>query len=117
MWQRLCRLDELPQNSARCIEIDGLRLGVFSTSNGFYAMDNTCPHQEGDLHEGLVESQVVFCPLHHWRFRLQDGVSDVGSEFDLPTYNLKEENGWLLIDTQSAKLESRDPDYDYFEDL
>lgn len=96
--------------------MDGAYLGIFHTADGLFAIDNSCPHQEGDLHQGRVSQGVVYCPLHHWRFRLCDGVSDVGSHYDLMCYRVKLEDGFVWVDVDSGTQADPDREDPFCED-
>ena len=37
------------------------------------AFENRCLHQDTPLHEGHVTDGILVCPLHFWRYRLEDG--------------------------------------------
>lgn len=41
--------------------------------DNFYAVDNKCPHAEGDLSQGKIEGTIVTCPRHHSQFDLSNG--------------------------------------------
>lgn len=50
-------------------------VAVFHDGDAYYALDNTCTHDEADLADGWVEDGCVECPLHGAQFRLTDGVA------------------------------------------
>ena len=41
--------------------------------NKLYKVQRYCPHASGDLSEGAIEDGVLTCPLHLWKFSLEDG--------------------------------------------
>ncbi|MCG5220913.1 bifunctional 3-phenylpropionate/cinnamic acid dioxygenase ferredoxin subunit [Streptosporangium sp. KLBMP 9127] len=41
----------------------------------FYALDDTCTHEEASLAEGWIENGQVECPLHAARFCLRTGAA------------------------------------------
>lgn len=50
-------------------------ISLFRDDDGtYYALDDTCSHEEASLSEGWVENGEVECPLHATRFCLADGV-------------------------------------------
>jgi nitrite reductase/ring-hydroxylating ferredoxin subunit len=72
-WVSVCRLDELETGRGRSLEVSGLRLAVIRTASGVIVLSDRCPHAGGSLGQGWVEENEVVCPLHWWRFRLNDG--------------------------------------------
>jgi 3-phenylpropionate/trans-cinnamate dioxygenase ferredoxin subunit len=49
-------------------------VAVFLDGDQYYALDNTCTHEETGLADGWVEDGCVECPLHGAQFRLTDGA-------------------------------------------
>ncbi len=49
-------------------------VAVFRDEDGtFYALDDTCSHQEASLADGFIEDGQVECPLHAAQFCLRTG--------------------------------------------
>ena len=51
----LCRLEELPDGSARRFDVDGLRIAVVRIGDDVYAIGDRCSHAEVSLSEGEVD--------------------------------------------------------------
>lgn len=49
-------------------------IAVIFSEGTYYAIDDTCTHEEASLAEGWIESGCVECPLHSAQFRLSDGA-------------------------------------------
>ena len=71
---RLCRRDELEPGRARCFEVDGRRIALVRVGDEFYAVGDTCSHEDYSLSEGEV--LVDECEIECWKH---------GSVFDLRT--------------------------------
>jgi 3-phenylpropionate/trans-cinnamate dioxygenase ferredoxin subunit len=55
----------------------GVPIAVFRTDDDdFYAVDDTCTHQDASLADGWLEGCEVECPLHASRFDLRTGKVD-----------------------------------------
>src|SRR5262249_5088806 len=54
-WMAVAQASDLPPESARIVRAAGLDLALIRTSEGFFALDNACPHTGGPLGEGLVQ--------------------------------------------------------------
>jgi 3-phenylpropionate/trans-cinnamate dioxygenase ferredoxin subunit len=48
-------------------------IAVFNVDGEFYAIDDSCTHQDTSLSEGWLEGCEVECPLHTSRFDLRTG--------------------------------------------
>lgn len=75
---RIASVDDVEEGEA--IVIDSAVTGIdddvalFHSDNGkFYALDDTCSHEEASLAEGWIEGEEVECPLHSARFCLKSG--------------------------------------------
>jgi nitrite reductase/ring-hydroxylating ferredoxin subunit len=63
-----------------CIRFHGYDVVVFQMGDKFYAVENLCPHQlRSSLHKGIVEGNIVTCPMHGWRYDLQAGNAASGN--------------------------------------
>src|SRR5688500_2620313 len=58
-------------------ETGGVPIALFHTDDDeFFALDDTCTHQDASLADGWVEGCEVECPLHASRFDLRTGQVD-----------------------------------------
>jgi len=72
----VCSLAELPRGSARRLPLRP-PVSVFHTEDGeYYAIDDTCTHQDASLADGWLEGCEVECPLHAAIFDLRTGEPD-----------------------------------------
>jgi nitrite reductase (NADH) small subunit len=76
----VCRTADVPLGEGRAATIEGRRIAVFRTNDGWYALDNACPHRDGPLSDGLLADTCVACPLHERRYDLRTGAALSGGE-------------------------------------
>lgn len=69
----VARKSEMPDGSAKCVEVEGKRIALFQLGNEVCAIDDTCPHAGASLCEGTVEGEEVECPWHGARFKIRSG--------------------------------------------
>ena len=55
------------------VEVQGKRLLICHTTDGFYAVDDTCTHDDGPLADGWLEGDAIECPRHGARFDVKTG--------------------------------------------
>lgn len=90
--------------------IDGKKIALSFRDGKFGAIHNVCNHAGGPLGQGRIEGEYVVCPWHYWKFHRVTGQGEPGFEEDcVPRYELKEENGELWINFESATKRNRKP--------
>ncbi len=67
------RLSELPEGTARRIEMDGVEVALIHSEGQVFAIDDICSHGEVSLSEGEVEGCFIECWLHGSRFDIRTG--------------------------------------------
>ena len=79
---KICGFDELEENQAVKVEIDGVPIVVVRDSAGdVFAIGDTCTHGDISLSEGFVEDDTVECWAHGSKFSLKSG-----RPLNLPAY-------------------------------
>src|SRR5690554_6154090 len=60
---------------SRVVHIEGIEIALLRLTNGeIHAIENSCPHKQGKLSEGIICEDHVYCPLHDWKINVKDGV-------------------------------------------
>jgi nitrite reductase (NADH) small subunit len=97
------RADDVPMLEGRSVTVDGRRIAVFRTPDGFRAIEGSCPHAGGPLADGIVADRCVTCPLHGWRFDLTTGESqNAGTR--VATFEVIEQRGGLWLQLPCVEL-------------
>lgn len=94
----ICSVDDVPFGEGRSVTVDGVKIGIFNTSAGYFAIQNECPHEGGPLSDGLLAEACVTCPLHGWRINLRSGQVE-GREERVETFRLHRDGETLWMDT------------------
>jgi nitrite reductase/ring-hydroxylating ferredoxin subunit len=98
-------LREVPEGGMIRVDLNDKGLLVAKVGGRVYVADVWCTHEEGDLSLGLLEGDIVRCPLHGAMFRLADGSVVEGPEGEPPesipslkTYKVKIQEGDIYIE-------------------
>jgi 3-phenylpropionate/trans-cinnamate dioxygenase ferredoxin subunit len=93
-----CSLEALPQGEVFRLDIEP-PIAVFHTEDGeFYAIDDTCTHQDASLADGWLEGCEVECPLHSSRFDLRTGQVDAPpAKRPVRTHQVVVEDGIIYV--------------------
>ena len=73
MRVRVCKATELTPGMVTRVELDGTPVAVVNVDGSFYAVADTCTHEEASLSEGEVEDDTIECPKHGAVFHLPTG--------------------------------------------
>jgi nitrite reductase (NADH) small subunit/3-phenylpropionate/trans-cinnamate dioxygenase ferredoxin subunit len=73
-FRTVCKIHEIPAEAGKTVSVGEKLIAVFRQGEQVFAIDDVCPHMGASLSDGYVESGIVTCPWHAWRFRLADGV-------------------------------------------
>ena len=94
---RLGPVADLPVGEGRLYTVDGRAVAVFKLRDGaLRAVSAVCPHAGGPIAAGLVDTEVVICPLHQHVFELATGCSRTG-QAPLRVYPVRVDGGELVI--------------------
>ncbi len=72
-YVEVAKKSAIPDGGALCVEVAGKKVALFNRGGEIFALDDTCPHEEGPLSDGTVEGEEVICPWHQSRFNLRTG--------------------------------------------
>jgi nitrite reductase (NADH) small subunit len=103
-WVKTASVDNFPANSGACVLVNGEQIAVFNFAeeNKWYATQNQCPHKkEMAISRGLTGDSngtpKVACPFHKKSFSLEDGTCLTDEGYQLKTYPVKVEDGFVYI--------------------
>jgi 3-phenylpropionate/trans-cinnamate dioxygenase ferredoxin component len=74
-WVTVSRAEELPTGQWRTVDVDGTSIAVFNVEGEYYAIEDVCTHDGGQLTGGKVEGAEVVCPRHGARFCVKSGAA------------------------------------------
>jgi 3-phenylpropionate/trans-cinnamate dioxygenase ferredoxin subunit len=95
----VCRIEDLPPGEALRLT-DGVPapVAVFNADGTFYAVDDTCTHQDASLADGWLEGCLIECPLHASAFDLRTGQPTCPpAKAALRTYRVSVEEGEVRL--------------------
>ena len=118
-WKYLCDVSDVPSNSLKLVDVDGIRIVVANYGEGFRALPPICPHMEEPLDEsGVIASCVLTCTKHLWAWDLRN-LNLIGeTEKELKTYEVRQDGSRLLAFIEEELTydfdEEAEDDYDFF---
>jgi 3-phenylpropionate/trans-cinnamate dioxygenase ferredoxin subunit len=89
---RVCSVADVPPDSARRFEVDGLAIAIVRCGDDFYAIGDVCSHADYSLSEGevLCDDKEIECWKHGSTFSLVDGTpQSLPATRPVPVFDVK----------------------------
>ena len=106
-WIRVTYVENIPIRQGRSVRIGSHAIAIFNLGNTFRAVENSCPHRNGPLADGIVAGNDVVCPLHAWRFSLESGEA-CGPQREgvcVRTFETKVVDGVIMVSVPAEAME------------
>ncbi len=100
-WVDACAADDIEvEDLIRYDHSDGRTFAVYrSPEDEFYCTDGLCTHEYVHLEDGLVQGELIECPMHNGVFDYKTGRAKRAPVcVDLNTYPTRIEGGRVLIE-------------------
>lgn len=72
-WVEVARVSDIPSSTTKRVEVRGLALALFNLDGQFFALEDTCPRDEGSLSQGDLFGDLVQCPVEACKYELATG--------------------------------------------
>ena len=96
---RVCKADDLKPGMALRVETDEEPVAVFNVDGEFYAIADTCSHEESSLSEGYVDEDIVECAKHGAMFHIPTGeVRSLPATRNVRAFGTVVEDGDLYVE-------------------
>ena len=96
-WITVAKEDELAPGKFRVIDAEGARIVVFNLQGSYYAIEDVCTHDGGQLTGGTVVGEEIVSPP--WaRFSIKTGAALCAPAYE-PTarFPVRVENGEIQV--------------------
>lgn len=94
----VAQADELEIDQMKLLHVNGKRLVLARTEEGYVAFDDHCTHKGGSLASGMMICGTVQCPWHGSQFDVKSGSVKAGpAEKGISTYEVTERDGAVLL--------------------
>ena len=107
-WYKIAESEKelsFSDNNLAVIVTNGKKMTLAKTNDMYYACGYACPHAGGHLAEGHIDTQGnIVCPLHNYRFSLENGRNISGEGYFLKTYAVELREDGVYIGIEEKKL-------------
>src|SRR5262245_2071052 len=97
---KVLELSALKPDTPGLATVAGQDVAVFRRGDEVFAIGNECPHQGGSLCDGMIEGDIVVCPLHGWEFDLRTAACMTVPGESVPRYQVSVEDGWVYLEEE-----------------
>jgi nitrite reductase/ring-hydroxylating ferredoxin subunit len=90
-WIAIMRADDVPEGGVVAVEVGERVIAIYHLEGGeFFATDAFCTHGAALLSDGIVDGDIIECPLHGGCFEIRSGkgLGDPITE-DLRTFGVR----------------------------
>lgn len=105
----ICPESDLPIGKSKRTVVNSVTVALFHTEEGFYAIEDTCPHQGGSLAFGQLDGCVVACPRHGAHFDVRNGdVLSLPSVRGVRSFPVRLESGRVFVSLEPVTTQVPD---------
>jgi len=98
-WINVAAQEELPAGKRKVIETDAGLIAVFNLDGEYYAIEDRCSHDGGELASGSCDGDEIICPRHGARFCIRNGKSLTPPAYeDIESFPVRISNGRVHVD-------------------
>ena len=99
MEHRLSGAAKAAPGSATSYHVDGVDVAICNVSGSFYAIEDVCTHDGGQLDQGHLEGKCIVCPRHGATFDVTTGAAlTLPAVMPVATYNVRRDGDDLLVE-------------------
>lgn len=87
------------------LDLDGKKICISMYKENLYACIAKCPHASGPLADGHIDPLGnIVCPVHRYKFSLQNGRNSSGEGYFLKTYPVEQRGDGIFIGIRKSGL-------------
>lgn len=97
-WVTVATVGEIAINTYRVVDVDGTHIALFNLDGQYYAIEDMCTHDAGQLTGGVVEDGNIICPRHGAKFCIRTGEALTAPAYEpTPVFPVRVEQGQIQV--------------------
>jgi 3-phenylpropionate/trans-cinnamate dioxygenase ferredoxin component len=98
-WVDVILEDQLAMGQHQVIFYEEYAIAVFNIGGEFYAIEDSCSHQQLPLSDGHLKGDVIECPFHGAQFCIKTGQVKAPPAFDnIRTFPVRVLNNMIQVE-------------------
>jgi len=87
----------------KVVEVNGKRICIARFQHEWFGFAYTCPHSGGILADGFIDFKGnIVCPLHSYKFNIQNGRNSSGEDYFLKTYPVVQNSEGVFLGLENG---------------
>lgn len=97
-WITVAKAGELTPGQWRVVDAEGAQIVVFNLDGEYFAIEDVCTHDGGQLTGGSIEGSEIVCPRHGARFCIRTGEALSAPAYEATAkFPVRVENGEIQV--------------------
>ncbi len=97
-WVTIAREGDIQPGKCKVVDIDDALIAIYNLEGLYFAIEDVCTHDGGELASGMVETSEVICPRHGARFCIRTGKALTAPAYeDVYCFPVRTEDGQIQI--------------------
>jgi 3-phenylpropionate/trans-cinnamate dioxygenase ferredoxin subunit len=97
-WVKVASIGEIAPGTCKVADVDDAMVAVFNLDGQYFAIEDVCTHDGGELASGKLEGDQVICPRHGARFCVRTGAVLAPPAYEpVHVFPLRIENGAIEV--------------------
>ena len=102
-WVDVAPAGEIPEGGWKVVDVEGHPVAVFQLDGEFFAIEDCCTHDGGELTGGEIKDGCIACPRHGARFDIRTGaVLSPPAYDDVMTFPVRIQQGCVQVGDEPA---------------
>lgn len=97
-WVDVANEGDIRAGSCKIVDVDDAIIAVYNLAGEYFAIEDVCTHDGGELASGEVENDTVICPRHGARFCIRNGKALTAPAYeDVPCFPVRLQEGKIQV--------------------
>lgn len=97
-WMTVAKVGELESGQWRTVDVNGTLIAVINYNGEYFAIEDVCTHDGGQLTGGEVQGDEIICPRHGAVFCIRTGKALEAPAYEpIPTFPVRVEGGEIQV--------------------
>ena len=94
---KVARIGDIQPGTGKTLDLKGTPIALFNVDGHYFAIHNTCPHEDGPLGEGELCGNIVTCPMHAYEFDVTSGECLTESAYCVEQFEVRLDGEDILV--------------------